>query len=138
VVLAPSLCENQHPDHCRLGRMVREASRLARYGGVEALRGQPAHAIGQLLFYAVSPNAEPPGAIPVLIDVSAPPVMRAWTASMEAHATQLRTRGYVDLQLARARMHGLSAGVGHAQALFPSDPLVFDSLAPLGRGARQF
>src|SRR5580692_1196657 len=45
IVLAPSLVENQHPDHPRLGRIVRDASRLARYGGVAKLRANPAHAI---------------------------------------------------------------------------------------------
>ena len=40
VVLAPSLVENQHPDHSRLGRLVRDAARLARYGGVKKLQGQ--------------------------------------------------------------------------------------------------
>ena len=57
---------------------------------------------------------------------------------MKAHASQIRTRDYPDLQLARARVHGLTAGVSHAQPLYPADPPVFDSLAPLGRGARQF
>ena len=35
-------------------------------------------------------------------------------------------------------MHGLRAGVGHAIALFPNDPLLLDSLAQLNRGARGF
>jgi len=38
IVLAPSLVENQHPDHARLGRLVRDAARLARYGGIAELR----------------------------------------------------------------------------------------------------
>ena len=137
-VLAPSLVENQHPDHPRLGRIVRDAARLARYGGIAELRPQPAHAIGQLFFYAVTPEAEPPGAIPVLIDISRPEVIAAWTASMEAHASQASARPYVELQLARARILGLRAGIEYAQALYPSDPLVFDSLAALGRPARRF
>jgi LmbE family N-acetylglucosaminyl deacetylase len=41
ILLAPSLGENQHPDHFRLGRLVRDAARLARYGGVAELRGPP-------------------------------------------------------------------------------------------------
>ena len=42
IVFAPSLVENQHPDHPRLGRLVRDAARLARYGGVARLRaGRP-------------------------------------------------------------------------------------------------
>lgn len=138
IVLAPTLVENQHPDHARLGRLVRDAARLARFGGMAKLRDRAPHAIGHLLFYAVSPDAEPAGVLPVLIDISAPKVLAAWTASMEAHASQMRTRNYLDLQLARARTHGLRAGVDHAQPLFPHDPLVFGSLAPLARGARRF
>lgn len=138
VVLAPSLAENQHPDHPRLGRLVRDAARLARYGGVARLRRRPAHAIAQLLFYAVTPEAEPADTLPVLIDISAPEVVGAWTAAMEAHASQLRTRNYVELQVARARTHGLRGGVEYAQPLYPHDPLVFGSLAALMRSARRF
>jgi LmbE family N-acetylglucosaminyl deacetylase len=138
VVLAPSLVENQHPDHPRLGRLVRDAARLARYGGVAKLRAKPPHSIGPLFFYAVTPEAEPAGVLPVLMDISGPKVVAAWTAAMEAHASQMRTRNYVELQLARARAQGLRAGVEYAQPLYPHDPLVFDSLAPLTRAARRF
>jgi LmbE family N-acetylglucosaminyl deacetylase len=137
LVLAPSLEQNQHPDHWRLGQIVRDATRLARYGGVAGLKAQAPHAIGQLLFYAVSPDAEP-AAQPVLVDISTPEIIAAWTAAMEAHASQLKTRNYVELQLARARVHGLRAGLAHAQPLWPNDPLVLDSLAPLTRSARRF
>ena len=135
-VLAPTLEENQHPDHARLGRLVRDAVRLARYGGVSELRGAKPHAIGALLHYAVGPGAEPAGIPAVLISISAPKVFDAWKASMEAHASQLRTRNYVDLQVARARVLGLGAGVEYAQALYPSDPIILGSLAPLARSAR--
>src|SRR6185369_3488058 len=64
LLLAPSLVENQHPDHWRLGRLVRDAARLARYGGVQELRDLAPHTVGQLLFYAVTPEAEPPGITP--------------------------------------------------------------------------
>ena len=138
IVLAPSLVENQHPDHARLGHLVRDAARLARYGGLKELRRQSPHAIDQLFFYAVTPEAEPPGITPVLIDVSAPEILAAWTASMEAHASQTSARSYVELQLTRARLRGLRAGIGHAIALFPNDPLVLDSLAAESRGARRF
>lgn len=138
VVLAPSVVENQHPDHAILGRMVRDATRLARYGGVAELKSSTAHAIDQLLFYAVSVEAEPADISPVLIDISAPAIVKAWTAAMEAHVSQLRTRNYVELQLARARLHGLRHGISHALPLFPNDPLVFDSLKQLGRAARRF
>jgi N-acetylglucosamine malate deacetylase 1 len=138
LILAPTLVENQHPDHWRLGKLVRDAARLARYGGLAELKAQPAHAIGQLLFYAVTPDAEPRDVSPVLIDVSDPEIVGAWKASMEAHASQLKTRDYVGLQLARARVNGSRCGAEAAIALFPNDPLVFDSLAPLTRAARKF
>jgi LmbE family N-acetylglucosaminyl deacetylase len=138
IVLAPGLVENQHPDHPRLGQLVRDACRLARYGGVRELRKSPSHAIEQLFYYAVTAEAEPANITPVLIDVSAPEILGAWTAAMEAHVSQAAARNYVELQRTRARLRGLRAGVGHAIALFPNDPLVLDSLAQAGRGTRRF
>ena len=61
VVLAPSLVENQHPDHYKLGRLVRDAARLARYGGLKKLKANAPHSIGPLFFYVVTPEAEPAG-----------------------------------------------------------------------------
>jgi LmbE family N-acetylglucosaminyl deacetylase len=138
IVLAPSLVENQHPDHSRLGHLVLQATRLARYGGVKELRRWPSHSIGQLFFYAITPDAEPRDIDPVLINVSQGPVITAWTAAMEAHASQTNSRDYVELQITRARLNGLRAGVGYAIALFPSDPPLLDSLEHLSRGARGF
>ncbi len=113
-------------------------ARLARYGGLKELRRQPPHVVGQLFFYAVTPEAEPRDISPVLIDVSSPELIAAWTAAMEAHASQTASRNYVELQLTRARLLGARAGVAHAIALFPNEPLVFETLAQTGRGARQF
>ncbi len=138
VVLAPSTVENQHPDHAKLGCLTRDACRIARYGGVKELRRLKPHAVAQLFYYAVTPEAEPRDVTPLLIDVSAPEIIAAWTAAMDAHATQTSARNYVDLQLTRARLLGIRAGVGHAIALFPNDPLVFESLSQTQRGARQF
>jgi LmbE family N-acetylglucosaminyl deacetylase len=137
-VLAPSPAENQHPDHYRLGRLVRDAARIARYAGIAELRDVPPHAIEQLFFYAMSLGAEPRDISPILVDVSAPEVLAAWTAAMEAHATQVKARAYVEMQLTRARVNGLRVGVGHAIALYPNDPPVVDSLARLGRSASRF
>jgi LmbE family N-acetylglucosaminyl deacetylase len=138
IVLAPTLEQNQHPDHWRLAQLVRDATRLARYGGFAELKNQPVHAIGQLFFYAITSNAEPSNCPPVLIDVSSPEVVAAWTAAMQAHASQLKTRDYVDVQLARARVNGSRCETSAAMALYPNDPLVFDSLAALGHGARRY
>ncbi len=92
IVLAPTTVENQHPDHVVLGWMVRDAARLARYGGVKELRSRPPHAIGSLLFYSVAVEGEPAGIQPVWIDVSAATVMEAWIQAMRAHESQAKTR----------------------------------------------
>jgi LmbE family N-acetylglucosaminyl deacetylase len=138
LVLAPTVAPNQHPDHWRLGTLVRDATRLARYGGLKELRRLRPHTVGQLFFYALSPGAEPAGITPVLIDISAPGIVAAWRAAMAAHVSQMKTRNYAELQLARARVHGLNAGLEYAQPLWPNDPPVFASLAPLARAARCF
>ncbi len=137
-VLAPTCVENQHPDHWRLGQLVRDAARLARYGGMKELRDLQAHAIEQLFFYAVTPEGEPRDISPIFIDISAPEIVSAWTAAMNAQASQAASRNYVELQHTRARLLGARAGVEYAMALFPNDPLVFQSLAHAGKGARRF
>jgi LmbE family N-acetylglucosaminyl deacetylase len=138
LVLAPSLVENQHPDHWRLGKLVRDAVRLARYGGVPEIKEIASHAIEQLLFYAVTPEAEPRDITSILVDISAPEIVSVWKAAMEAHLSQTSARNYIELQLARARSNGLRAGVEYATALFPNDSPLLDSLQPLSRGARRF
>ena len=138
LVFVPSVVENQHPDHVVLGRLGRDACRLARFGGLKELRRLPPHAVGQLFFYAVTPEAEPTGGGRVIVDISAPGIVATWTSAMEAHVSQMKTRNYVELQLTRARLTGLRAGVGHAQPLFPADPIVVDSLATIERAARRF
>jgi N-acetylglucosamine malate deacetylase 1 len=138
ILLAPSLVENQHPDHWRLGKLVRDAARLARFGGLKELRKARPHSIGNLFYYAVTRDAEPSDITPVLIDVSPPEILRAWTAAMHAHASQTQARAYVELQITRARLRGLRAGTSHAIALFPNDPLVFDSVAQTSRSERSF
>jgi LmbE family N-acetylglucosaminyl deacetylase len=138
IVLAPSLVENQHPDHWRLGKLARDAARLARFGGLKELRKARPHAISQLFYYAVTREAEPSDITPVLINVSSPEILRAWTTAMNAHASQTQARAYVELQITRARLRGLRAGTTHAIPLFPNDPLVFDSLEQTGRSERSF
>lgn len=137
-VLAPSCVGNQHPDHSKLGQIVRDAARIARYGGLKELRHQQPFAIEQLFFYAVTPDGVPPDITPILIDISSKETVKAWTTAMNAHVSQSATRRYVDLQLTRARVFGAQAGVEYAMALYPNDPLVFQSLSQTGKGARRF
>jgi len=138
IVLAPTPVENQHPDHAVLGRLVRDAARLARYGGIKELGALPAHAIGHLLFYAVTLEGEPADRPPLFIDLSAPNVMETWGKAMAAHASQAQTRNYIEFQLNRAALNGKRCGVDFAMPLFPNDPLVLASLTQLGRAARHF
>jgi len=140
LLLAPTPSVNQHPDHAALSGLARDAARLARYGGIPELRDLAPHAIQVLLFYAVTPDAEPRDITPIFIDVSAPEILDTWTRAMRAHESQQKTRGYVDLQLTRARLNGHRIGppVTHAIALYPADPPVFSSLGALGKSARHF
>ena len=110
LVFAPTTGKNQHPDHVAVGAMVRDAARLARYGGVPELADAAPHAIGTLFGYAITDEAEPQDSTPILVDVSTPGVVERWKAAMDAHVSQSRTRNYTELQLTRARLYGLRAG----------------------------
>jgi hypothetical protein len=94
--------------------------------------------IEQLYFCVVTSEAEPAGRQPALIDVSASEIKMAWTEAMAAYALQVYIRNYVDFQLARAHLQDLHIGIGHAQLLFPLDPLIFNFFTPLNREARRF
>lgn len=137
VLLAPVPSPDQHPDHAAVGHMCRDAARLARYGGIVALGDLPPHTITHLFGYAVTPGAEPATGTPgIRVDISAH--FDRWVELMECHRTQLRTRRYIELQAARARLLGIEAGVEYAQALFPSDDFLVSSLAELPRSVRLF
>ena len=126
---------DQHPDHYVVGSLAREAIRFARYAGIAELRELPAHTITQHFQYAVTPAAEPRGA-KIRVDISA--YFETWGALMQCHRTQMRTRNYIELQTARARLLGLEAGVEYAQALFVTDDLVVRSLEEIPVSERLF
>ena len=139
IVLAPSPEENQHPDHAKAGRLVRDAARLARYGGLEDLSPTPPHAIDALYFYDVTGTGLGSAAagLPwILVDISE--AVPAWRRAMECHASQMATRNYLDLQLARARVLGLEIGAEHAMAVRPNDPIRLDALTDLRGSGRRF
>jgi LmbE family N-acetylglucosaminyl deacetylase len=138
IVLAPTPEENQHPDHAALSRIVRNATRFARYGGLKELRKLKPHAIQQLFFYGATADSGVSSTMPILIDISALEVLDAWKHAIAAHVSQSKTRNYQELLLTRARANGLVAGVEYAVALIPNDPILFDSLSQVGRGAKRF
>ena len=135
VLLSSVASEDQHPDHAVVARLARNAARLARYGGIEELRDLEAHAVTHHFEYAVTPGAEPNKGR-MRFDISAQ--FTRWVALMECHRTQLRTRRYIELQTARARLLGIEAGVEYAQALFAKDELLVRAFADLPRSVRLF
>lgn len=136
VLLSSVTTGDQHPDHATVGKLARDAARFARYGGIAELRDLESHTVAHHLQYAVTPAAEPRDRSRIRVDISAH--FEKWIALMECHPTQLRTRRYIELQTARARLLGVEAGVEYAQALFASDDLLLGSLAELPRSVRLF
>ncbi len=136
VVLSSVTTDDQHPDHIVIGQLAQEAARLARYGGIAELRPLESHSVAHHFQYAVTPGAEPRNATRIRVDISAH--YEKWIALMECHRTQLRTRRYIDLQTARARLLGIEAGVEYAQALFATDDLLVASLEEIPRSVRLF
>jgi N-acetylglucosamine malate deacetylase 1 len=122
VVLAPNPEENQHPDHSIVGRLVRDACRLARYGGL--LKELAPHSVGALLFYNITLHSGRPD---LIVDVTG--AVEKWEAVMRCHATQLRAKGYFELQMSAARVLGLSAGVEYGIGLISNDPIRVDGIA---------
>jgi LmbE family N-acetylglucosaminyl deacetylase len=137
VLLAPTATRDQHPDHIVVSELCRNAARLARSGGLAELNDLAPHAIRQHLEYAItSAAASPNESMKVRVDVSVH--FTRWIELMECHQTQLRTRRYLDLQTARARLLGLESGVEYAQALYPKSDLLISSLAEFPSSVRLF
>src|SRR5947209_6448574 len=136
VLLSSVTTDDQHPDHAIVGKLARDAARFARYGGIAELREVEPHSVRQHFEYAVTPGAEPRDRARLRIDISAQ--FEKWIALMECHRTQLRTRRYVELQTARARLLGMEAGIDYAQALFAKDDLLVAALEEMPSSVRLF
>jgi LmbE family N-acetylglucosaminyl deacetylase len=139
ILLAPSPEENQHPDHAKAARLVRDAARLARYGGLKDLEPHPPHAIEALYFYDITGTgvgAGMPSLAKIIVDISG--VFATWKAAMECHASQMKTRNYIDLQMARTRVLGAEIGVEHAMAVWANDPIRLEGLTDLTGSGRRF
>lgn len=134
IVLAPNPAPNQHPDHTAAGALMRDACRLARYGGLADLKMHPPHKIGHLYFYDITQHGVQ--APDLVIDISA--VVEAWKAVMDCHASQTQSKQYVELQLSAARLLGLSIGVDYAAGIYANDPVRLARLSELTLSARNF
>jgi len=134
VILAPHLGENQHPDHSAVGKMVRDAARLARFGGLRDLEDLPPHPITSLYFYTITQVfIDPPE---LVVDVTA--ARETWEAAIQCHKSQMKTRNYPDLVMSRARTLGAAIGVEYAVGLWLNDPIRVASLRDLPLSSRYF
>ncbi len=137
LLLAPSPEENQHPDHGKAGRLTRDAARLARYGGLRGLEPHVPHAIDALYFYDITGSGSAPAGLgKVIVDIS--DVFETWKSAMGCHESQLQTRNYIDLQVARARVLGAEIGVAYAMALWANDPICLAGITDLQGTGRRF
>lgn len=134
IVLAPSPTPNQHPDHCAAGQLVRDACRLARYGGLVELKAHPPHKIGQLYFYDITQHGL--RAPDLVADITA--VVEDWKAMMNCHATQVQSKGYIELQTTAARLLGLTIGCEYAAGVHANDPVRVSRLGEVGLSSRNF
>jgi LmbE family N-acetylglucosaminyl deacetylase len=134
IVLAPHTGENQHPDHVVAGRLTRDACRLARYGGLEALKPLPVHRIANLYFYNITQHLGPRPDL--VIDVT--DVMTEWEAVIRCHGSQVSAMRYAELQKAAARMLGLSIGTEYAAGFFINDPVRLENLSDITLSSRKF
>jgi len=138
IVLAPHLDEDQHPDHAVAGKLMRDASRFARYGGIDSLKGfslkgTAPHTITALYYYTITKEF---GAPDIVVDIS--DVAKDWEQAMLAHASQMQSRRYADLRLSAARHLGLSIGVEYAAGFYTNDPVRVDALSDLSLSSRHF
>ncbi|MBV8841294.1 MAG: PIG-L family deacetylase [Bryobacterales bacterium] len=134
IILAPNFDENQHPDHLATARMVRDAARLARYGGLEELRPLPVHSISNLYLYSITQSfGERPH---IIVDTS--DVEEQWQAAMRCHKTQMKTKAYINLVMARARALGTAIGTSSAIGLWVNDPVRITSISDLTLSSRNY
>ena len=133
IVLAPHPQENQHPDHAAAGRLIRDACRFARYGGLEELKALPAHRIANLFFYNITQHLQKPD---IIIDIS--DLVGEWEQVMNCHASQVMSKGYIDLQKTGARLLGLTIGTEYALGLFANDPLRLEAISDVKLSSRAF
>jgi len=133
IVLAPHPQENQHPDHVAVGKLVRDACRFARYGGLEELKSAPVHRVANLFFYNITQHLQKPN---IVIDISG--LIAEWEAVMNCHTSQVLSKGYIELQKTGARLLGLSIGTEYALGLFANDPIRLESISAITLSSRNF
>lgn len=133
IVLAPSLSENQHPDHLAVAQMVRSACRFARYGGLEEI-SEKVHYIDSLYYYPSS--AELDRKPDIIMDVSKE--YDKWVKAMSIHKSQMKTKSYLNLIGSKARALGASVGTDYAIGLWVNDPVRLDKISDINVSSRNY
>ena len=134
IVLAPQVDENQHPDHSVAGKLTRDAARFARYGGLAELTDLPVHSIDNLYYYFITqPFTQQPD---IVIDVSS--MADQWKQVMEAHSSQMQSKQYLELILARARSLGSAIGTDYAVGLWTNEPIRLQNVSAIRLSARNY
>jgi len=133
IVVAPHPQENQHPDHSVAGKLVRDACRFARYGGLVELKSMAVHRVGNLFFYNITQHLQKPD---IVIDIS--DLISEWEAVMNCHESQVTSKSYIELQKTGARLLGLTIGTEYAAGLFTNDPVRLETISDLALSSRNF
>jgi bacillithiol biosynthesis deacetylase BshB1 len=133
IVLAPHPQENQHPDHAVAARLVRDACRFARFGGIDELKSTPPHRVSNLFFYNITQHLQKPD---IIIDIS--DLIPEWEAVMLCHESQVLSKGYIELQKTAARLLGLTIGTAYAAGLCVNDPLHLETISAVTFSSRNF
>jgi len=63
---------------------------------------------------------------------------KIWEKSIKAHASQMKTKNYIDLVLTKARALGASIGVKYAVGLWKNDPVRLNSLSDINLSSRNY
>ena len=98
-----------------------------------SVKGTAAHTISALYYYTITREF---GAPDIVIDIG--DVAKDWETAMLSHASQMRSRSYVDLRMSAARHLGLSIGVDYAAGFYVNDPVKVAALSDLTLSSRHF
>jgi bacillithiol biosynthesis deacetylase BshB1 len=134
IILAPDTNENQHPDHAAAGKIMRDASRLARYGGLSELKELPVHKIDSLYYYVItqffgsSPN--------IIIDVTS--VQPKWEQAMHAHKSQMQSKKYLEMIMSWSKALGSAIGTEYAVGIKSNEPVELNNLSDIILSSRNY
>lgn len=134
IIFTPDTNENQHPDHSVAGKLTRDAARLARYGGLNELKDFPIHKINGLYFYKITQFF---GSHPdIIIDVSE--VHAKWEEAMKVHASQMKSKKYLEMINSWSKALGSAIGVEYAVGLKTNEPIRVDNLSDINLSSRNY